>query len=234
MKALKTAVRHETGMPIDAQIEQQLRQQILRGTLAAGYRFPTTPVLAKELHVSCTALQKAMSRHWAMRRMSSNSCTAPGPACWVKLKSTKAHPAKATVSSCDFSATIDGRIINPGHGIECMWFVMDAAHALGETALIARAADALEDQLVFGWDETHGGIFYFLDALGKPPQQLEWDQKLWWVHIETLIALLLGWKLTGRASLLQWYQKVHDYTWSHFPDPQHGEWYGYLNQRGDP
>ena len=129
--------------------------------------------------------------------------------------------------------TFDGRIINPGHGIECMWFVMEAAHALGETALIARATDALEDQLAFGWDETHDGILYFRDALGKPPQQLEWDQKLWWVHIETLIALLLSWKLTRRPSLLQWYHKVHDYTWSHFPDPQHGEWYGYLNRRGE-
>ena len=129
--------------------------------------------------------------------------------------------------------TFEGRLISPGHGIECMWFVMDAAQALGETDLITRAADALEDQLTFGWDEQAGGIFYFRDALGKPPQQLEWDQKLWWVHIETLIALLRGWQLTRRASLLQWYRRVHDYTWSHFPDPQHGEWYGYLNRRGE-
>ena len=41
--------------------------------------------------------------------------------------------------------TFDGRLINPGHGIECMWFVMAAAEQYGETALIARAADALED-----------------------------------------------------------------------------------------
>ncbi len=129
--------------------------------------------------------------------------------------------------------TFDGRVIHAGHGIECMWFVMDAAQAYGETALINRAADALEDQLAFAWDETYGGILHFLDALGKPPQQLEWDQKFWWAHIETLIALLLGWKLTRRPSLLKWYHKVHDYTWSHFPDPQYGEWYGYLNRRGE-
>ncbi|MEI8064698.1 MAG: AGE family epimerase/isomerase, partial [Verrucomicrobiota bacterium] len=32
--------------------------------------------------------------------------------------------------------TFDGRVIHAGHGIECMWFVMDAAQAYGETALI--------------------------------------------------------------------------------------------------
>ncbi|MHB9107930.1 MAG: AGE family epimerase/isomerase [Armatimonadota bacterium] len=129
--------------------------------------------------------------------------------------------------------TFDGRLLNPGHGIECMWFVMAAAEQYGETDLIPRAADALEDQLAFGWDEEYGGIFYFLDALGKPPQQLEWDQKLWWVHIETLIALLLGWRLTKRESLARWYDRVHEYTWAHFPDPEYGEWFGYLNRRGE-
>ncbi|MEX0775404.1 MAG: AGE family epimerase/isomerase [Phycisphaeraceae bacterium] len=129
--------------------------------------------------------------------------------------------------------TFDGRLINPGHGIECMWFVMAAAGRLGDTAMIELAADALLDQLQFGWDEQYGGIQYFLDAQGKPPQQLEWNQKLWWVHIETLIGLLMGYHLTGRPVFAQWYQRVHDYTWSHFPDPEFGEWYGYLDRRGE-
>ncbi|HOQ28563.1 MAG TPA: AGE family epimerase/isomerase [Armatimonadota bacterium] len=129
--------------------------------------------------------------------------------------------------------TFDGRLINPGHGIEAMWFVMDAAHQLGEHTLVERAADALEAQLQFGWDPEYEGIFYFMDALGKPPQQLEWDQKLWWVHMETLVGLLLGWHLTRRQSLAEWYDRVHAYAWSHFPDPEYGEWWGYLNRRGE-
>ena len=129
--------------------------------------------------------------------------------------------------------TFDGRLINPGHGIESMWFVMSAAEELGDKAMIELAADALQDQLAFGWDAEHGGIFYFLDAQGKPPQQLEWDQKLWWVHQEALVALLLGWLLTRRQSLAAWFDRVHQYAWSHFPDPQYGEWFGYLNRRGE-
>lgn len=83
-------------------------------------------------------------------------------------------------------------------------------------------------------DPVHGGIFYFLDRLDQPPQQLEWDQKLWWVHLETLIALLKGFRHTGDERCLEWFHRVHDYTWTHFRDSEHGgEWFGYLNRRGE-
>ncbi|MCI0699350.1 AGE family epimerase/isomerase [candidate division KSB1 bacterium] len=127
----------------------------------------------------------------------------------------------------------DGRLINPGHGLESMWFVMEIAHQRGDDEAIERAVDAALSILQFGWDEKFGGIFYFWDAQGKPPQQLEWDQKLWWVHVEALIAMLMGYALTGREACWQWFEKLHDYTWGHFPDPQYGEWFGYLNRRGE-
>ena len=65
-----------------------------------------------------------------------------------------------------------------------------------------------------------------------PTHSLESDLKLWWPHGETLYALLLAWDLTGREDLAAWYEKVHDYTFSHFPDPEYGEWFGYLNRDG--
>ena len=46
--------------------------------------------------------------------------------------------------------------------------------------------------------------------------------------------MLLGWSLTGRQDLWQWYEKVHEYTFRHFPDPEYGEWYGYLDRDGQP
>jgi len=129
--------------------------------------------------------------------------------------------------------TFEGRQINPGHGIETMWFVMSAAEKAGDRFMIEQAADALEDHMSFGWDEEYGGFFYFRDSRNKPPQLLEWDQKLWWPHAEALVATLMGYRLTGRESLKHWYEKVHEYTWNHFPDPEFGEWFGYLNRRGE-
>ena len=87
--------------------------------------------------------------------------------------------------------------------------------------------------LEFAWDREYGGIFYFMDAQQKPLQQLEWDQKLWWVHLEALVGLVMGYNSTGREQCRQWYEKVHDYAWSHFPDSQYGEWFGYLNRQGE-
>ena len=130
------------------------------------------------------------------------------------------------------SDSFEGRLMNPGHGIEAMWFMMDIGERTGNRDLIARACELALSILEYGWDEEHEGVFYFLDAHGHPPLQLEWDQKLWWVHLETLVALSMGYRLTGDERLMAWYRRVHDYAWSRFPDPEHGEWFGYLNREG--
>jgi N-acylglucosamine 2-epimerase len=127
----------------------------------------------------------------------------------------------------------EGRLLNPGHGIEAMWFMMDIGERRGDRALIEKAVQVVLDILEFSWDLEYGGIYYFLDAQGHPPQQLEWDQKLWWVHVETLVALAMGYRLTGDERCWDWYQKVHSYTWQHFADKEAGEWFGYLDRRGD-
>lgn len=132
-----------------------------------------------------------------------------------------------------FVDSFEGRLVNPGHTIESMWFVMDLATRTNDQQLIKRAVDMTIDTLEYGWDKEYGGIFYFLDVKGNPPQQLEWDQKLWWVHIESIISLLKGYHLTGDERCWQWFEKIHTYTWKHFVDEENGEWFGYLNRRGE-
>lgn len=128
---------------------------------------------------------------------------------------------------------MDGRHMNPGHAIEAMWFIMDLGVRLGRPDLINRAKDTALKMAQYGWDEKYGGIFYFMDRLGHPTQELEWDQKLWWVHIETLIAMIKGYELTGDEQCLEWFERVHDYVWTHFKDEEHPEWFGYLNRQGE-
>ncbi|HET8736547.1 MAG TPA: AGE family epimerase/isomerase [Pricia sp.] len=130
--------------------------------------------------------------------------------------------------------SFEGRLLNPGHGIEAMWFMMDIGVRRNDTALVQKASETVINILEYSWDSEYGGIFYFMDAKGHPPQQLEHDQKLWWVHLETLVALAKAYEHTESRQIWQWYQKVHDYTWSHFPDPEYREWFGYLNRRGEP
>jgi N-acylglucosamine 2-epimerase len=132
-----------------------------------------------------------------------------------------------------FADCFEGRLMNPGHTIEAMWFIMDLGIRLNDRSLIDKAVTIMLNTLEYGWDKEYGGIFYFLDIQGHPPQQLEWDQKLWWVHVEALVALAKGFQHTGDMRCKEWFEKVHAYTWSHFKDQQYGEWFGYLNRRGE-
>jgi N-acylglucosamine 2-epimerase len=51
--------------------------------------------------------------------------------------------------------------------------------------------------------------------------------------LETLVALTKAYEQTQNPEIHQWYTKVHDYSWNHFSDQEHGEWFGYLNRRGE-
>jgi N-acylglucosamine 2-epimerase len=131
-----------------------------------------------------------------------------------------------------FSDSFEGRLVNPGHGLESMWFMMDLAVRRNDQALIQKAVNVSLSLLEFGWDGKYGGIFYFRDIKGLPPLQLEWDQKLWWVHLEAMIAMLKGYLHTGNEKCWQWFEKLHIYCFNHFADGEHGEWFGYLDRRG--
>ena len=131
------------------------------------------------------------------------------------------------------SDSFEGRLMIPGHAIEAMWFIMDLAERRNDKQLMQNAIEIAFKCLDFGWDQTYGGLFYFLDIEGRPPQQLEWDQKLWWVHLESLVCMSKVYRLTKDERALAWFEKLHNYTWGHFKDEDHKEWYGYLNRKGE-
>jgi N-acylglucosamine 2-epimerase len=138
--------------------------------------------------------------------------------------------------------TGEGRTLNPGHAIECMWFVMHEAVRRGDEKLWREAAEVAEWMMGRGWDYEYGGLFGLVDIKGGEPQGAEWfkaaglnwDAKVWWAHSEALYATLLGYNLTRRPALLEWFEKAHAYTFGHFADKEYPEWYSYLDRRGKP
>lgn len=132
----------------------------------------------------------------------------------------------------EFVDSFEGRLINPGHGLETLWFLMDVGEKLNDHDLIERCVKIVLSTLEYSWDQKFGGIFYFMDLKGHPPEQLEWDHKLWWPHIEAMIACLKGFYHTGNPELWDWFIKIHEYTWGKFVDEEFGEWFGYLNREG--
>jgi N-acylglucosamine 2-epimerase len=127
----------------------------------------------------------------------------------------------------------DGREVNPGHAIETAWFIMEESrYRNNDAGLLERACQILDWSLEIGWDEQYGGILYFKDCKGYPSPKYEHDMKLWWPHNEAIYATLLAYHLTGNQRYIDWHAKLHDWSYAHFPDREHGEWYGYLHRDG--
>ena len=126
----------------------------------------------------------------------------------------------------------DGRLLNPGHAIECAWFILHEAAHRRDRRLVELGTTILDAMWSRGWDPEHGGLLYFTDLRGLPVQEYWHDMKFWWPHCEAIIATLLAWTLTGESRHAAWHQAVHDWSFRHFPDPVHGEWFGYLHRNG--
>lgn len=124
------------------------------------------------------------------------------------------------------------RIINPGHDLECSFFLAQEALYSSNKELFDFSEIVFKDAIKRGWDSEFGGIKYFIDALGLPVEAYEHDMKLWWTHNEGINASLLMYKETGNEYYLDWFIKLTDYAFSHFSEHEYGEWYGYLRRDG--
>ena len=130
--------------------------------------------------------------------------------------------------------TTAGRVVNPGHDIEGSWFLAEQANYTGDKKLHETAQKIFRDAVRNGWDETYGGLLYFIDCMNHPPEAYEHDMKLWWPHNEMMIATLLFYRDTKDDFYLDWFYKTVDYCKEHFADPEFGEWFGYLRRDGKP
>ena len=128
----------------------------------------------------------------------------------------------------------EGRVVNPGHDIEGVWFMLEHAARTGNSELVAKCEEIFNWAINAGWDNEMGGLLYFVDALGMPPEAYEHDMKLWWPHNETLISSLMLYRDTGKQEYFDWFMKTLDYCKAHFADKEYGEWYGYLRREGKP
>jgi N-acylglucosamine 2-epimerase len=125
-----------------------------------------------------------------------------------------------------------GRAIVPGHAIESMWFMMHIYRYWGDQQRIDAAITAIKRHIEYGWDEQHGGVLLSRDAADGDPWWPFADSKLWWPHTETLYALLLAYEQSGAAWALDWFARVHDYAFSHYPVSTYGEWTQKLDRQG--
>ena len=137
-----------------------------------------------------------------------------------------------------FLDNFEGRMICPGHSIELAWFILLEAKRRGQGG--QGGDDRLRDiglaildwSWEWGWDEEYGGIIYYRDARDLPSTEYWHAMKFWWPQNEAVIAALLAYQLTGDEKYKNWHRMAHDWAHARFPDPEYGEWYGYLHRDG--
>lgn len=149
-----------------------------------------------------------------------------------------------------FSENLFCQHINPGHTLEDMWFQLDACDLL-KTDRLEEIGDIVKATMELGWDDEFGGLYHFIavdgldtkyplgDAADEPQMPLilgDWGSKLWWVHSEALYTTLLMYCRTGDEEFLRMFEKVFDYTYKTFPNPDRNirEWIQIRTREGKP
>ena len=149
-----------------------------------------------------------------------------------------------------FSENLFCQHINPGHTLEDMWFQLDACDLLNIDRM-DEICEIVKATMDLGWDQEFGGLYHFIavdgldtkyplgDAADEPQMPLilgDWGSKLWWVHSEALYTTLLMYCRTGKEEFLTMFEKVFDYTYKTFPNPDRSirEWIQIRTREGKP
>lgn len=137
--------------------------------------------------------------------------------------------------------------VNPGHTVESMWFLLEQAGRYGRNDAIQAASKVVKATIKVGWDEEFGGLLRFVMPDGQPPvgpsesasEDLvldTWYTKIWWPHSEALYTTALAGLLTDDDEHWQLHQKIWQYTFDTFPNPDKsvGEWINIRDRHGKP
>ena len=215
----------------------ELFKRTLRFLSTPGFLEPKyEPVLKTQGHSITMILVNTASR---IRRAISDPCLDKQiDESLHKIRSHFMHPEfEALLETVgpegEFIDTCMGRLVNPGHCIETAWFVLEEARHRGwDEELTQTGLTILNWSFHLGWDKEYGGIINFRDCRGLPVQDYSQDMKFWWPQTETIIASLYAYLATREERYLDMHRQISDWTYSHFPDSEYGEWYGYLHRDG--
>ncbi|MEC7165506.1 MAG: AGE family epimerase/isomerase [SAR324 cluster bacterium] len=127
-----------------------------------------------------------------------------------------------------------GQTSIPGHVVESMWFLEEIYRYHGQSEKIPLLLETIRIHLELGWDQQFGGLVLATHLGGGKPQWHNPLGKIWWPHTESLQALLMTYAHNREKWAEDWYWKVHDYSFTHFPNWDSGDWFHNLDLEGKP
>lgn len=141
-----------------------------------------------------------------------------------------------------FMNTPEGRRLNVGLTFQTASLLLDlyAETVTQKTSLTSLVNRKTATQIVGwclhvceqAWDEATAGLNQYTDLKQQPLIFPDWQQKWAWVHLEAIAVLLKGYIHTQHPDCLKWFQRIHDYTFGHFPDPKLTGWHLAVDSHG--
>ncbi len=150
--------------------------------------------------------------------------------CLSQLGATIMHHTYDPVHGCthewfnpDWTEALDRTrgLINYGHIAEAAWFTSAVAAHTGDTAMQEFGRSLLAFVLRHGWDQTHGGIYSYGHADGRPVD----TNKVWWMQAELLGGLSLAYRQTGDVLYRDWLCALARFIFEKQRDATMGEWH---------
>lgn len=132
-----------------------------------------------------------------------------------------------------FVNTPEGRRLNIGLIFQTAGFLLDSCVESGNRKLAMQAVSWCIRLCEQAWDEATGGLNQYIDLKGHPSIFPDWQQKWAWVQVEAIAALTKGYFQTRHPDCPKWFKRIHDYTFSHFPD-KHTGWHTVIDQYHQP
>mgnify|MGYP003397211425 CR=1 FL=1 len=137
----------------------------------------------------------------------------------------------------------EGRLIDPGHTMESLWFAMRAGEEKNQPTYAKRAEVILDWVLKRAWDEKYGGFYQHVDVFHTKPEEkflwntyvdtpVAWDDKIWWVQAEGLYTLLMSSIENGNETHFDYFMRQHAFVKAYFMDEKVGEWNSICKRNG--
>jgi mannobiose 2-epimerase len=118
-----------------------------------------------------------------------------------------------------------------GHDIEASWLLVEAAEALRDDALVARAREAAQQLamsvLATGVDAEYGGLFNESDG-----DALDTDKE-WWPQAEAIVGFLAAYQQSGDERFLRPALHTWQFVERRMLDREGGEWRRRVSRSGD-
>ena len=148
------------------------------------------------------------------------------------------HPEKHILleqKNCDGSFATDtqgGRLVNPGHGLEGIAFILEYEHSHPNQQLTEWCQETARAIFQIGWDSTNGGIRYFVDLEGLPLLPRESMLKAWWPQCEGALAMLRCFESSRNDEFLHIFNMINDYFVKELRDDEFLEYFPYAKTDG--